>query len=420
MDAAAFDALSRVFSAPAPRRRLLGLAASLPLLGGVAAWLDADDGAARERRRRRKQRHQRRKRPGARKPHCKPQGKGKICAGTCGPVKSRRTCGKTVDCGSCDCPAPCGECFICQGGPSTPGACVPDPAQVGEPCGSDGQVCAANGGCACEAGTCANPAPICVDGACAACAASGDCLAEQMGDLCCAGSCYDGVCCDDDGCLTDAAPDCVDHACVCAGNGNAACTGDEVCCADGCANLQTDPDHCGDCAEACPATKPFCVAGVCTPCSASRLCPNGLFCQTDGSCVASCTVCQTASAGLCVNTASLNHTCTSPCPSGEWCDAGQCAAIAATVNLIDCQSVCGGSATVCGETVTCPSCGRCSAQTGCSANTLQDGPLGPGTYCSLSNGGLPCTTNAECAAPYAYCNTGSGGGDHCVRICPFS
>ncbi|MEZ4565203.1 MAG: hypothetical protein R2853_20985 [Thermomicrobiales bacterium] len=422
MDAAAFDHLSRALSVPGTRRRLLGLLATLPLLG----WVDPEASEAKDRRRRRKGRHKTRRDKAKakgqrqrRKRACKPQSVAKTCAGTCGPITNRQTCGKTVDCGSCDCPTPCGECLTCQGGPNTPGACVPDPAQVGEACGNDGQVCLGDGACACDTGSCANPTPICAGGTCAACATSNECAAAGMGGVCCAGSCYEGVCCDADGCLAEpGAPDCVDHDCVCTGNGNAACTGDDICCAAGCFDLQTDPGHCGDCAVACPATAPVCVAGECEACSATRLCPAGQYCQADGSCVATCPVCQTGSAGLCVADASLQHRCASPCPSGEWCHAGACASIQATVTIPDCQSLCSGSTEVCGQTVTCPGCSECRAQTGCLfSNVLPDGPAGLGSYCSQGSNSFRCSTSADCAGAgaFTYCSNRNT----CARTCPF-
>ncbi|MEZ4565206.1 MAG: hypothetical protein R2853_21000 [Thermomicrobiales bacterium] len=318
MDASAFDALSRVLSLPDTRRRALGVLAVFPLLGGLAGWLAPEQGAAKDRRRRRKLRHKRRKGNRKRKHGCRPRGKGKVCAGRCGPVKSRQTCGKTVDCGSCACPAPCDECFICQGGPNTPGACVPDPEQAGEPCGRAGQVCQADGACACSAGTCANPTPVCVD-------------------------------------------------------------------------------------------------GVCSVCSATNPCPPTACCQGDGTCKA-CPACQVCDSGACVPDDTLQHTCGGPCPGGEWCDGGACAAIQATVTLPDCSSLCGGSLSLCGQTVTCPSCSQCLAQTGCSSQIPLDGPAGPGVYCGIANTTV-CNANADCAAsaPYSYCTVSAT--PRCATIC---
>jgi hypothetical protein len=111
----------------------------------------------------------------------------------------------------------------------------------------------------------------------------------SAGTLCCAGSCFTGICCADGECLDDAAPDCVAHDCVCAANGDAACSGGKVCCDDGCADLQSDPGHCGDCQTACSGTTPICNTGTCVACSATNPCPDGC-CQSDGSCGSTCRV----------------------------------------------------------------------------------------------------------------------------------
>ncbi len=41
------------------------------------------------------------------------------------------------------------------------------------------------------------------------------------------------------------------------------CAGNETACPDGCANLETDPLHCGACAEVCPAEMASCTDGTC-------------------------------------------------------------------------------------------------------------------------------------------------------------
>lgn len=175
MDLGRLDNLARSVATAGSRRSLLGLLAALPVGGNIVALLRPDEVDAKDRRRRRKQRHSKRKRPGNRNKGCQPKSKATVCAGKCGPVKNRQTCGNTVDCGSCDCPNPCGECLVCQSAPSTPGVCVPDPEQVDDPCGTDGQVCQADGACACDATSCANPTPICADGACVACSDTHPC-----------------------------------------------------------------------------------------------------------------------------------------------------------------------------------------------------------------------------------------------------
>lgn len=141
MDGSHFDALVRVLSTRDSRRRVLTRVAALPVLGGLAGILSPGDATGKKRRKRRKRR-QRRKREKHDKrqksrTRCKPRPIATICAGKCGPVKSMQTCGKTVDCGSCDCNPPCGACFACQGNGDAPGTCVP---QAGAPCGP-GQTC---------------------------------------------------------------------------------------------------------------------------------------------------------------------------------------------------------------------------------------------------------------------------------------
>jgi hypothetical protein len=77
--------------------------------------LDADATLA-GRRKRRKHRHRKRKNPGNCKRGCRAKSRAKICAGRCGPVKSKKkTCGKTVDCGPCSCTPACGNLTCCNG-----------------------------------------------------------------------------------------------------------------------------------------------------------------------------------------------------------------------------------------------------------------------------------------------------------------
>lgn len=129
MDLNRLDAVTRTLACAGSRRTLLGALVALPVAGRLRDLLTAEDADAKERRRR-KQRHKRRKHPGGRKKGCTPKSKATVCAGQCGPVKSRQTCGKTVDCGSCSCPTPCDPCFLCQAGPNLPGVCGR--------CGADG------------------------------------------------------------------------------------------------------------------------------------------------------------------------------------------------------------------------------------------------------------------------------------------
>lgn len=66
------------------RRTMLRAAAALPILGALASQAALVETAAGKRRKR-----------------CKARPLRKICSGKCGVVKSRKTCGKKVDCGVC-------------------------------------------------------------------------------------------------------------------------------------------------------------------------------------------------------------------------------------------------------------------------------------------------------------------------------
>lgn len=183
MDFQNFDHVTRALSSVGTWRRALGLLTALPVLGGLLTLPDAEDVLGRRRRPRRKHRHDKHKHPGSHKhTGCKPKGKGKVCAGKCGPVKNKQTCDKTVDCGPCDCATPCGACFTCD---ATTRTCKVDPQQVGEACGSPGQLCAADGTCACTDSSCPDCQQCGSDGVC-----SGGCAAGQ---ICCEGSCVTGV-----------------------------------------------------------------------------------------------------------------------------------------------------------------------------------------------------------------------------------
>ena len=192
MDARSFDRLTRALSEASTRRRLLALLPTLPVLSGLIA-LDDDAVDAKGRRKRRKKRHKHGN--GRRRTQCQPNSRTRTCSGgKCGPV--RNNCKQTVDCGSCDCPAPCDTCFVCQGGPNAPGVCVPDPEQNGEPCGL-GRRCNDLGQCVCDSVSC--PSGCCdAQGQCQidnddSCAASGASCGTAA--VCAGGQvCRGGIC----------------------------------------------------------------------------------------------------------------------------------------------------------------------------------------------------------------------------------
>jgi hypothetical protein len=292
MDLDRLDAVARSLAGAGSRRRLLGLLGTTPALGGLLGLLAPDDTTAKDRRRRRKGRHKRRKDPGARKGKgCRPKSRETVCAGRCGPVKSRQTCGKTVDCGSCDCATACSECFACQGNAGAPGTCVPQLA--GTPCG-DTATCengtlqpqgSCNGSGTCEPADPVSCAPytLCDGNACAtSCSDDAECVPGSYCDAghctddlpdgepcgsngqCLSGHCVDGVCC-------DTACDGACQACNLGGSiGTCTAVPNGVSCAGG--NL------------CCAGTSPVCDANVCVPCSLENPCPTGQCCVGDGSC----------------------------------------------------------------------------------------------------------------------------------------
>lgn len=151
MDSRDFDALTRVLSAAGARRRFLGLLAMTPLAATLAGEASLDQADAKK-----KKKKKRKKTPAV--AQCTPESAAQTCANRCGAVQNN--CQQPVDCGSCDCPAPCPACFVCQPGAGKRGACVVDPARRGAACGATGLVCQENGDCACNTSpdTCTAPA----------------------------------------------------------------------------------------------------------------------------------------------------------------------------------------------------------------------------------------------------------------------
>jgi hypothetical protein len=304
MDLDRLDRLARSIATAGSRRSMLGLLAAVPVIGGLAGILAPEDAEAKDRRRRRKKRHKKRKSSGKRKKGCTPKSQAKVCAGRCGPVKSRQTCGKTIDCGSCDCSPACEECFTCQGAAGSPGSCVP--ATAGNPCGDatcESGTLHPQGSCD-GSGVCEPAAPVscapytqCDGNACATtCNGDGDCVAgsfcdagQCVGDLplgetcaddgqCASGFCVDDVCCDSicngacQACNLAVPGTCTTEANLTpCGGGNVCCTGTcQECCGNG---------QCTNPAE------PICVVGTCMPCTTSGQCGGGQVC-CGGSCFA--------------------------------------------------------------------------------------------------------------------------------------
>lgn len=373
MDARHLDMLARGLATSGSRRRLLTLLATLPVVGGLAGLLEADDAAAKDRRRRRKQRHKRRKDPGKGKGKGQGKGQGKrgtreqpceaepveqTCAGKCGTVTN--TCKQPVDCGSCDCNPACTECFTCEGAAGSAGRCVPQSA--GTPCG-DAATCASgnlqpqdtcNGSGVCER---PDPQPCtpytqCAGDACAtSCAGDADCVAGSYcdesghcagdqangqrcdhGGQCASGFCVDEVCC-------DTACDGVCQTCALSGSAGtctadadgATCGGGNVCCSGDCQECCTN--------EQCPSSgAPVCVAGSCELCGNPGGCPTpGQICLANGCvtcsawCASRCPACLQLIGSGTICSGGISQ-CTTACTSDAECTNGQRCIVGWTYN----------------------------------------------------------------------------------------
>lgn len=315
MDANHFDTLTKVLSAGDSRRRLLAGLAGVPLLGGLLGILDADEvEAGGGRRKRRKKRHKhgkgrrRANRRGKKKPGCTPDSLAQTCGGQCGSVTNN--CGQSVDCGSCKCATNCGTCETCN--PQT-GACVPDPARLGQVCGAPGQVCQADGTCWCDdtscpvcrschrTGVCTNPCRSagCCDGV--TCQPGLDKLACGNGGIACV------VCEDNEECVQNEENE---YVCTC----EPECTGKVCGDADGCGGTCT-----GGCGDGLVCADGRCIADQGTCATGDSTCEfvNGepIFCNDPASCQ-----CQQSIEGqtVCLNNASLLSEC-GDCGSSAEC-----------------------------------------------------------------------------------------------------
>jgi hypothetical protein len=454
MDATHFDRLARALSEVSTRRGLLGLLATLPLLGGLVALLDRDDGNAKGRRKRRKKPHHHRKKSGNRagntkKRRCKPESPTKTCEGKCGSVKNN--CQKTVECGSCDCDPACQECFTCQGEPGAPGSCVPQSANT--PCGAASFCregtrfpqgsCDGDGNCLSSTERPCDPYTKCDGDRCAStCDTDDDCVAGSFCDAehhcigdgdagapcghagqCASGFCTNGVCC-----KTACAGAC--QVCDASGDGTCTTVVDGTGCGSGniCCN-----GSCQECCDRddCSGTKPVCVSGACASCSADPDgCPDGACCNaSSGACVEACP----ANAPICAGT----NICTAcsqqnPCPGGKICCNGECFAgiccedgdctAAVAPDCFDHSCTCDGGAACAGDPELCcdgecvdtdtsqSHCGRCA--NACTGAT----PICAGGVCVACSDQHPCPSGC-CEASGACVPSGGfcGSSGVCLR-----
>lgn len=257
MDSRRFDALTRVLSSSDSRRRVLGLLASLPVIGGVPVIFASQETAG-------KGRHKHHKH-GKHKKGCKPI----TCTSlnrSCGQVSDG--CGGQLNCGTCSNPTPlcinnvCTPCATdaqCGTGAApycVLGSCVPCRTSAdcahGLVCDATAHVCT---GCASDAQCGAGDTPFCLDETCVACRTSADC---EMGLVCDATTHSCRSCASSDEC----APVNQSGNRFCKplfdGSGQSRCTNPNVC---GC------PGTCADCSGGL-----LCIATGGGACSGKNLC----------------------------------------------------------------------------------------------------------------------------------------------------
>jgi hypothetical protein len=159
------------------------------------------------------------------------------------------------------------------------------------------------------------------------------------------------------------------------------CPGGETCCTDLCADLLTDPDHCGGCSSRCPSSAYTCCMGqgCCPPespgccgdycCNAQDICcPGDYCCVPGGNCCGS----------FCC--ASPNSTC---CSDGCCMDGGSCCG----------AGCCPGGTACCQGSFCCDTAGEVCCPDGCCPS---DYPVCcPGGCCPA---GYVCCAQGCCAS----------------------
>ncbi|MFT4040654.1 MAG: hypothetical protein QM692_20910 [Thermomicrobiales bacterium] len=177
LDTARLDDLARALATGGSRRRVLGAIAAIPVAAGLLSLTGADDADAKDRRRRRKRRHKRRHDAGSRKSGgCQRKPLAKICDGVCGSVANRKSCGKTVDCGT-TCPTAGETCCggLCQSAADLGAACPATGTPGFLTFEESGEMrCASPDVAACQ----------CLGGVYRACAAGATCRPEGAGIVC--------------------------------------------------------------------------------------------------------------------------------------------------------------------------------------------------------------------------------------------
>lgn len=263
----------------------------------------------------------------------------------------------------------------------------------------------------------------------------GDCVVANTDEVCgsgCSGCGAGERCCLDPTPLTT-------HRCVALGTSKHCldcgdtCLETETCCPDGCANLDTDVDHCGSCDEYCPPIAPgtppeieraTCRSGDCVCRTGFRLC--GRVCCSDGLPCCGGDICCPASHqccpdGRCVELGTQLHCsgCDDACADDERCCGGTCLPVTSPARCGECDRACGpdqaccrkGSVTLDGETVQNWACTTLGTATDCTAcgDACPPPKVCQGGACTCPPGREPCGTTC-CPSGQDCCD------DACVDV----
>ena len=365
MDPHHFDTLVRSLTTGSSRRRVLGVLSALPLVGTALVGSDEEAKAKR-----------------THKTRSKDHGTGPeatSCARQCrtkASKQARRRCRKR-----CQIPPECTTSADCPTGElCESGVCLPLPDQ-----------CATNTDCdqceRCDDGVCVpqcQPDQVCRNGQCETVQCTAD---RECGDCsrCVEGRCL-WQCTVTEVCLSGAGGRCCQPRWCPAGT-----------------NCGTVDDGCGgtvSCGGTCSGATPVCSGdNVCVPCSGTNPCPDGGCCTSDGSCLATGATCDDGNPCTTGETCS-NGTCGggTPVADGACCNSNTGICVGGHCAPLDrCGGRCNATITLCGQTVTCPSCSPgCSSL--CNSGAVSgDGPGGPGGYCYPGpHTSQTCTAAAEC------------------------
>lgn len=268
----------------------------------------------------------------------------------------------------------------------------------------------ASGGCKADADCKATAAdPVCdtTKGTCVACTLTNDACGKAMhctaADTCVAG-CKDdadcnvgdaggGLTCDlathtcqgctmDDQCALGTLCEVASKKCIPGCTKQHGCESGRGCCGSSCADLQTDKDHCGDCAMACTPANGVgkCVAAKC---EVDTCLPAFLDCNlmaADG--------CETTKDTSVQNCGTCGNACQGFANAAPACSGGMCSVGACQPNFGNCDAV---------------------ASNGCEANLLTSAAncTACGTACTANNGTPLCTAGVcsiTCSAGFKDCD----------------